>query len=184
MKNKVTHVVLAAILAVATIVPAGLQAEQTQSHLASTYSSPVGTDYDLLGLAESESEAAGPTDGEDDSQHRAPVEGAAREPETKAPVEDTKNPKGQAATQSPKDYLIYFTATWCGPCQGFKPTVHKIRDEALIKVIEVDIDKNPGAASQWGVTSVPTTVVVKNGKIVSRHNRPVPYTTLKGEISP
>lgn len=80
--------------------------------------------------------------------------------------------------------MIYFTASWCGPCQGYKPTVHKVRDEGLIKVHEVDIDNNPGAAAQWGVKSVPTTVIVKDGKVVARYDRAVPYNTLKGVIAP
>jgi thioredoxin 1 len=182
--NKVTNVVLAAILAFTAAVPAGLQAETNRSDLPQASSSPVGTSYDLLGPKEGKGQAAGQADGADDSQPAESSEPSDRPAATAAPNESAVDSGGPAKAEQKPSYMIYFTASWCGPCQGYKPTVHKIRDEGLIKVHEVDIDNNPGAASQWGITSVPTTIIVKDGKVVARHNRPVPYSTLKGEISP
>ena len=182
--NKVMNVVLAAILAFAAVVPAGLQAGQARSDMASTSSNLAGISYDLLGPTEGQDKAAGQANGTDDPQPAASPESTNRPSAEAAPNESAVDIGGQAAVESKPTYLIYFTATWCGPCQGYKPTVHKIRDEGLIKVHEVDIDNNPAAASQWGVRSVPTTVIVREGKVVARYDRPVAYSTLKGVIAP
>jgi thioredoxin 1 len=181
--NKVKHVVLVTILAIVAVCPTGLQAGESQSHLASTSSKSAGISYDLLGLPQGKGQTEGQEDGAADSQPAESPQSTDHTPAETAPNESAGIVGGETASE-PKDYLIYFTATWCGPCQGYKPTVQKIRKDGLIKVHEVDIDNNPSSASQWGVTSVPTTIIVKNGKVVARHNRPVPYTTLKGEISP
>lgn len=182
--NKVMNVVLAAILAFTAVVPAGLQAGNARRDVPSASSSLAGISYDLLGPTEGQDKTAGPADGADDPQPEKSSAGSDRAAQEATPDKSPVDTGGQAAVESKPTYMIYFTASWCGPCQGYKPTVHKVRDEGLIKVHEVDIDNNPGAAAQWGVKSVPTTVIVKDGKVVARYDRAVPYNTLKGVIAP
>jgi thioredoxin 1 len=70
---------------------------------------------------------------------------------------------------SDKPVLIDFFATWCGPCKMVSPIVDEIADEnANIKVCKVDVDREPELAQAFDVASIPTLVVVKNGKVTSQ----------------
>lgn len=63
--------------------------------------------------------------------------------------------------------LVDFYADWCGPCRMMEPAVEKMAEEG-IQVVKVDIDENQKAASAYGVRSVPTLVVFKDGEPVRR----------------
>lgn len=62
---------------------------------------------------------------------------------------------------------IYFTATWCGPCQSFKPIMAEVMNEGY-SVRILDIDKNEELAREYNVRSVPTTVIENDGVEVHR----------------
>ena len=65
--------------------------------------------------------------------------------------------------------LVDFFATWCGPCRMVAPVVEEIsRERSDIKVCKVNVDEQPELAGQFGVMSIPTLVVMKNGKIVNQ----------------
>ena len=76
----------------------------------------------------------------------------------------------------------YFTATWCGPCQSFKPVMNEIAGEGY-SVQFIDVDENQTLASQYGVRSVPTTVIEENGVEVDRFVGALPKETVKNKLA-
>ena len=68
-----------------------------------------------------------------------------------------------------KTVLIDFFAEWCGPCKMVAPIVEQIASENNdIKVVKVNVDDAQDLAFEFGVMSIPTLVVIKNGKEVNR----------------
>ena len=63
--------------------------------------------------------------------------------------------------------IKYFTATWCGPCQRFKPIMQEVANEGH-SVQFIDIDSERDTAQQYNVRSVPTVVIEENGSEVNR----------------
>ena len=68
---------------------------------------------------------------------------------------------------SERKVLLDFWASWCGPCRMVIPLVDEIaRERPDIKVGKINVDENPELAKQFGVFSIPTLVVMENGKII------------------
>ncbi|MBR4093597.1 MAG: thioredoxin [Oscillospiraceae bacterium] len=80
----------------------------------------------------------------------------------------TKDNFEKEVNESDKTVLIDFWATWCGPCKMIAPAIEEIADEYSdeIKVCKVNIDDEPSLATKFGITSIPTLLVVKNGEVV------------------
>ena len=71
--------------------------------------------------------------------------------------------------ESPKKVLLDFWASWCGPCRMVLPIVEQIAEERSdIKVCKINVDEQPDLAAQFGVMSIPTLVVMEQGKILQR----------------
>ncbi len=64
--------------------------------------------------------------------------------------------------------LLDFWATWCGPCRMIAPIIEEIAEENPELVVgKIDVDQNPGLADAFGIRSIPTLVVMENGKPVA-----------------
>lgn len=71
--------------------------------------------------------------------------------------------------QSDKTVLIDFYADWCGPCKSLSPIVDEVAGEnSEVKFVKVNIDENQDLSRTYGVMSIPTLVVIKNGKEADR----------------
>ena len=66
--------------------------------------------------------------------------------------------------------LVDFWATWCGPCRMVAPIVAEIAEEMAgkVKVCKVDVDENQELAMKYRVASIPTLIVIRDGKIVNQ----------------
>ena len=80
--------------------------------------------------------------------------------------------------------LVDFTAEWCVPCKMIAPVLKEVASKTgeKAKIIKVDIDKNPHAAAQFDVESVPTLIIFKNGEIKWRQSGVVTGNQLAAKL--
>ncbi len=86
--------------------------------------------------------------------------------------------------ESPVPVLVDFSAEWCGPCRMVAPLVAEIALEKLgqLRVAKVDIDRSPGTAQKFGVTAVPTLVLLRGPKELARQEGALPGAALRGWV--
>jgi thioredoxin 1 len=81
--------------------------------------------------------------------------------------------------KSDKPVLIDFWASWCGPCMMVSPLVDEIAEEdSNIKVGKINVDEQPELSASFRIESIPTLMVIKNGKITSKSIGAVPKSEI------
>lgn len=84
-------------------------------------------------------------------------------------LEVTSNQFEEEILKSEKPVLVDFYATWCGPCKMLAPIVDEVAEEKEdVKVCRINIDENQDLAVKYGIMSIPTLVVIRNGEEVRR----------------
>ena len=83
-----------------------------------------------------------------------------------------------------KAVLVDFFATWCGPCKMLSPVLEGVAEKMKDKVtiVKVDVDRSPDLAAKFGVMSVPTMIMFKNGRLVDAFSGYMPEANLMANI--
>jgi thioredoxin 1 len=100
--------------------------------------------------------------------------------ESKAVQHVTDSDFDQAVLNGGKPALVDFWAPWCGPCRIIGPIIEELAPsyEGRALITKVNVDDNPGIAQRYGITSIPTLMMFKDGKLVDRAVGAMP----KGEL--
>ncbi len=101
-----------------------------------------------------------------------------------ATAEVTDSSFQQEVLESEQTVLVDFWAPWCGPCRMVAPVVEEISEQyaGQVKVVKVNTDENPNVASQYGIRSIPTLMIFKDGQRVDMVVGAVPKTTLANTL--
>lgn len=101
-----------------------------------------------------------------------------------AEIKLTKANFEEEVLKSDKPVLIDFWATWCGPCKMIAPIIAELAEEyeGKVKVGKVNVDEEPELAAEYRIMSIPTVVVVKEGKVTNTQVGYVPKEILENLI--
>ena len=82
--------------------------------------------------------------------------------------------------------FVDFWAPWCGPCKTMTPFVEKLAEEyeGKLKVVKINTQDNPEVPAKYGIVSIPTFLLIKNGEVASQMVGSMRYEALKDAVDP
>ena len=100
------------------------------------------------------------------------------------PITLTDNNFGEEVESAEKPVLVDFWAEWCGPCRMIGPVVKEMASEydGKAKIGKVNVDENPNTSMKFGVRSIPTLLIFKNGEVVDQIVGAVPKSQLTKKL--
>lgn len=84
------------------------------------------------------------------------------------PVLSIDDSKFQSTLEENEVVLVDFYADWCGPCKMIAPVLEELGNEGHV-IAKINVDTSPNTPKSFGVTSIPTLIVFKNGELVNKH---------------
>lgn len=87
--------------------------------------------------------------------------------------------------KSPQPVVVDFWAEWCGPCRMIAPALEELAGSlgSKVKIVKLNVDENPATASKYGIMSIPTLMLFKNGEMASRQVGAAPKAKLEQWIT-